>query len=265
MDELLVTARLQGHPNVVRLLGASIRPPRPLLALELCRSSLFDVLHGPGGGGGPLPGPRGRARICLDVAGALSYMHGLDPHPLVHRDLKSPNVLLAGDGSARLCDFGLTRRADLGLIGNVVGGGGVAGTPNYLAPELLAPTWSRGRRRDRIDRRPGAGGGRRTERGGREIVVVVDVARGPNCRREGRRRILLLPARPRDVLRQGPVPSLLPNAGGGQGSGGDRGRSSVPRPRRSGDRGEGRGGGDDGSDESVDRRHREGVGRRPGR
>ena len=43
-----------------------------------------------------------------------------------HRDLKTHNILLAADGSSKLCDFGLVRTRN-----------NAAGTPNYMAPELL--------------------------------------------------------------------------------------------------------------------------------
>jgi len=46
---------------------------------------------------------------------------------VVHRDLKSHNVLVASDGSTRVCDFGLVRTRNT-----------TAGTPAYMAPELLS-------------------------------------------------------------------------------------------------------------------------------
>jgi serine/threonine protein kinase len=147
-EELAVMARLS-HPNIVRLLGACTKPPRQCFLMELCAGgSLFSLLHGangaaPGGAGGrpaPLPLAHGVA-IARDVAAALAYLHSLRP-PVIHRDVKSLNVLLAtpyeaGAGaagaaaasppSARLTDFGLVATRNAG-----------AGTPNYMAPELLA-------------------------------------------------------------------------------------------------------------------------------
>ena len=52
-------------------------------------------------------------------------MHSRSP-PLVHRDLKSHNVLLTVEEDAKICDFGLVNMKEV-----------TAGTPNYMAPELF--------------------------------------------------------------------------------------------------------------------------------
>lgn len=65
--------------------------------------------------------------VALDVAQALRYCHSHQP-PVIHRDIKSANVLIDEvTGAALLCDFGLSSSAVV-----------TAGTPSYMAPELLA-------------------------------------------------------------------------------------------------------------------------------
>ncbi|CAM9358309.1 unnamed protein product [Hapterophycus canaliculatus] len=97
-------------------------PPNTFLIMELCRRSLFDLLH-------HCRRPieiREQIGMALDVSRAMVYLHSRIP-AIVHRDLKSLNLLLAGkDGPVKLCDFGLVRTT----IKSV-------GTPYVMAPELL--------------------------------------------------------------------------------------------------------------------------------
>ncbi len=92
MKEVQVLAALQ-HPRVVKLLGACLQPPMLALVQDLAVGSLFELLHG--SGGRPLELPR-LLQVAMDVAEAMAYLH---PH-VVHRDLKSHNILLDKDGRA---------------------------------------------------------------------------------------------------------------------------------------------------------------------
>ncbi|OMO66472.1 hypothetical protein COLO4_30550 [Corchorus olitorius] len=80
-----------------------------------------------------------RLRIATDAAQGLEYLHyGCNP-PIVHRDVKSENILLNDKLQAKIADFGLSR------IFSVEGGGhvstAVAGTPGYLDPEYQINNW----------------------------------------------------------------------------------------------------------------------------
>eukprot|EP00752_Nemacystus_decipiens_P011886 g10539.t1 len=120
VDELLVLSQLH-HPNIVRFHGAGI-PPSLFYVMELCERSVFDLLH-------VCPRAlhtRQRVAMALDVSKAMGYLHSRSP-PVLHRDLKSLNLLVAKeDGPVKLCDFGLVRTTVTS-----------AGTPAYMAPELL--------------------------------------------------------------------------------------------------------------------------------
>jgi eukaryotic-like serine/threonine-protein kinase len=72
---------------------------------------------------------RDALELALQVARALSFAHG---HGLVHRDVKPQNVLLNGDGRAKVTDFGIARSLD---VDGVTQTGTVLGTSNYIAPE----------------------------------------------------------------------------------------------------------------------------------
>lgn len=87
MAELNTMAAVSGHRNIVRLIGASPSPPRQCIVMELCRGTLFDVLHGAGGGSGGGVGLSLRVAWAQDVARAIAFLHGRRP-AIIHRDVK---------------------------------------------------------------------------------------------------------------------------------------------------------------------------------
>ena len=70
--------------------------------------------------------------MALDVAKGINYLHCLNP-PIVHWDLKSPNLLVDKNWTAKVCDFGLSRFKANTFISSK----SVAGTPEWMAPEFL--------------------------------------------------------------------------------------------------------------------------------
>lgn len=125
------------HPNVIPLLGVSIAPHGGQLSVitELMpRGSVFQLLH-PMGGGRPgvsgVPLPRVLAmRMLGDCARGMGYLHSMSP-PIIHRDLKSQNLLVASDYSVRVADFGLSREClQAGAMTRV-------GSVQWAAPEVL--------------------------------------------------------------------------------------------------------------------------------
>ncbi|CAM9229101.1 unnamed protein product, partial [Choristocarpus tenellus] len=121
MDELNVLSQLD-HPNIVGLLGACVEPPNLFFVMELCLHSLFHLLHECRRS----LSTKEILHMALDVTKAMSYLHAHRP-PIIHRDLKSLNLLQSKEGGPlKLCDFGLVRTKVTS-----------AGTPAYMAPELL--------------------------------------------------------------------------------------------------------------------------------
>ncbi|CAH2078071.1 unnamed protein product [Thlaspi arvense] len=119
------------HPNVVLFMGAVTERPRLSIITEyLPRGSLFRLIHRPASG--ELLDQRRKLRMALDVAKGLNYLHCLNP-PVVHWDLKSPNLLVDKNWTVKVCDFGLSRFKANTFIPSK----SVAGTPEWMAPEFL--------------------------------------------------------------------------------------------------------------------------------
>ncbi|PKI76520.1 hypothetical protein CRG98_003071 [Punica granatum] len=97
LDEVSVLLRIS-HPNL------------QLLLLEYVPNrSLFDRMHTYSGqAAGPLMWSN-RLNIALDVARALDYLHSEADPPIIHRDVKSSNILLIDNDHAKLADFGLCK------------------------------------------------------------------------------------------------------------------------------------------------------------
>ncbi|KAK1426028.1 hypothetical protein QVD17_14695 [Tagetes erecta] len=128
--EVAIMRRLQ-HPNIVLFMGVVTQPPNLSIVTEyLPRGSLFGLLH--------KPGPKKildeqlRLRMAFDVAKGMNYLHKRNP-PIVHRDLKSPNLLVDKNYTVKVADFGLSRlKANTFLSSK-----SAAGTPQWMAPEVL--------------------------------------------------------------------------------------------------------------------------------
>ncbi|XWS39418.1 hypothetical protein CRYUN_Cryun18bG0052900 [Craigia yunnanensis] len=120
------------HKNIVRLWCCCNAGDSKLLVFEyMPNGSLGDLLHSSKGG---LLDWHTRYKIALDAAEGLSYLHHDCVPPIVHRDVKSNNILLDGEFGARVADFGVAK------IVKRVGKGAesmsmIAGSYGYIAPE----------------------------------------------------------------------------------------------------------------------------------
>ncbi|KAH7863480.1 hypothetical protein Vadar_018031 [Vaccinium darrowii] len=127
-SEAEIMLRLR-HPNVVLFMGAVTHPPNLSILTEyLPRGSLYKLLHRPNN---QLDEKR-RVRMALDVAKGMNYLHTSHP-TIVHRDLKTPNLLVDKNWVVKVCDFGLSRMQHHTFLSSK----SIAGTPEWMAPEVL--------------------------------------------------------------------------------------------------------------------------------
>jgi serine/threonine protein kinase len=126
MREGRIAARLH-HPNAISVFDVVTDDNgQPCLIMEYLNStSLASVLQERR----TLP-PTEVARIGAQVAAALREAHAVG---IVHRDIKPGNILLAGNGTVKITDFGISRAKDDVTVTKT---GMIAGTPAYLAPEV---------------------------------------------------------------------------------------------------------------------------------
>ena len=112
------------HPNIVTVIDRGEDDGRQYIVFEYVEGENLKELVGRG----PLP-VRRTIELGLQIARALAFAHA---QGLVHRDVKSQNVLLSQEGRAKVTDFGIARSLDtVGMTQT----GTVLGTSHYIAPE----------------------------------------------------------------------------------------------------------------------------------
>ena len=124
-QEASIASKLQ-HPCVVQSIGTTtVAHKWPALVLEhLAGGTLYSRLHNPTVS--PMTAAH-RKQIALEVALGLEYLHA---NGVVHRDIKTTNVLLDSSEHAKISDFGIATRLGMEFTADV-------GTTRYMAPEVV--------------------------------------------------------------------------------------------------------------------------------
>ncbi|CAN8293945.1 unnamed protein product [Cochlearia groenlandica] len=128
--EVEIMQHLSGHPRVVTLHAVYEESDCFHLVMELCPGGrLIDQMVKVG-----RYSEQRAANIFKDLMLVISYCHTMG---VVHRDIKPENVLLTAAGKIQLADFGLAMRIAKGQTLS-----GLAGSPAYVAPEVLSENYS---------------------------------------------------------------------------------------------------------------------------
>ncbi|XP_050236607.1 calmodulin-binding receptor-like cytoplasmic kinase 2 isoform X1 [Mercurialis annua] len=133
-SEIQTLAQVE-HLNLVKLYGFLEHGEERIIVVEyVSNGTLRDHLECMHGNVLPLAT---RLDIVIDVAHAITYLHTYADHPIIHRDIKSSNILLTESFRAKVADFGFARMAADSDSGATHVSTQVKGTAGYLDPEYL--------------------------------------------------------------------------------------------------------------------------------
>ncbi|TKY63943.1 Calmodulin-binding receptor cytoplasmic kinase 2 [Spatholobus suberectus] len=133
-SEIQTLSRVE-HLNLVKFHGYLEQRDERIIVVEYVPNGTLrehlDCIHG------SVLDLAARLDIAIDVSHAITYLHMYIDHPIIHRDIKSSNILLSEHFRAKVADFGFARQAPDSDSGMTHVSTQVKGTAGYLDPEYL--------------------------------------------------------------------------------------------------------------------------------
>ena len=127
VNEAMLAKRIQ-HPGIVRIHDFGVAEDVPYIAMEMLTGEpLSDLLE---------ERKLSREELLEILRAVCEAIHHAHEHGVVHRDLKPANILLRGDGTPVVTDFGLAKNLESQF--QLTADGALVGTPLYLSPEQVA-------------------------------------------------------------------------------------------------------------------------------
>ena len=124
--EVQILSSVPEHPNIISFYAIARNYPDMFIVTEFAeKGSLFDYFHKKM----QVPTIDQSLAWALQVAQGMEHLHN---HDIIHRDLKSANILLSAAMTAKVCDFGTAR-----YLSHTTAQTGAAGTLRWMAPEVM--------------------------------------------------------------------------------------------------------------------------------
>ncbi|KAJ9167195.1 hypothetical protein P3X46_021863 [Hevea brasiliensis] len=123
------------HRNILKLYASLLQEGSCFLVFEyMAKGNLFNALHRKIKDEEPELDWYQRHKIALGTAKGIAYLHHDCSPPIIHRDIKSSNILLDEDYEPKIADFGVAKLAEMSWKGCDISS--LAGTHGYIAPEM---------------------------------------------------------------------------------------------------------------------------------